>query len=61
MFYVFSVFCEEKNSLLFMLFILQMIYAYGDPQWNDTDKGKLKISERNLSQCHFFHHKSHMD
>jgi hypothetical protein len=26
--------------------------------WNDTDKGKLKYSEQNLSQCHFDHHKS---
>jgi len=25
--------------------------------WNDTDVDKPK---KNLSQCHFFHHKSHM-
>jgi len=29
--------------------------------WNDTDRGNLKYWERNLSQCHFAHHKSHMD
>jgi hypothetical protein len=29
------------------------------PQWNDIDRGKPKDSEKNLSQCHFFHHKSH--
>ena len=29
--------------------------------WNDTDRGKLKYWERNLSQCHFVQHKSHMD
>jgi len=29
--------------------------------WNDTDRGKLKYLERNLSQCHFVYHKSHMD
>jgi hypothetical protein len=29
--------------------------------WNDTDLGKPKYSEKNLSQCHFVRHKSHMD
>jgi hypothetical protein len=28
---------------------------------NGTDKEEPKKSDRNLSQCHFFHHKSHMD
>ena len=26
--------------------------------WNDTDRGKLKYRERNLSQCHSVQHKS---
>jgi hypothetical protein len=29
--------------------------------WNDIDKEKLKDSEKNVSQCHFVHHKSHME
>ena len=28
--------------------------------WDDNDRGKLKESERNLYQCHFDHHKSHV-
>jgi hypothetical protein len=27
--------------------------------WNDTDRGKQNYSEKNLSQCHLVHHKSH--
>jgi hypothetical protein len=33
-----------------------MIYKYGEPWWNDTERGKPKNSEKNLSQCHFFHY-----
>lgn len=29
--------------------------------WNDTNREKLKYSQKNLSQCHFVHHKSHRD
>ena len=29
--------------------------------WNGTDRGNLKYWERNPSQYHFVHHKSHMD
>ena len=29
--------------------------------WNDTDRGKLKYWERNVSQSHFVHFKFHMD
>jgi hypothetical protein len=31
------------------------------PQWNDTDRTKLKNLEKNLFQSHFVHYKSHMD
>jgi hypothetical protein len=39
----------------------QVIYEYEEPQWNDSDNEKLKNSEKNLSQCHSVHNKSHMD
>lgn len=29
--------------------------------WNAAWRGNPKYSERNLSQCHFGYHKSHMD
>jgi hypothetical protein len=29
--------------------------------WNEIDTEKPKYSEKNLFQCHFVHHKSHMD
>jgi hypothetical protein len=29
--------------------------------WNDTDRGKPKYAEKNISLYHFVLHKSHMD
>jgi len=29
--------------------------------WNNTDRGGPKYLEKILRQCHFGHHKSHMD
>jgi hypothetical protein len=44
-----------KMMSFFLLFILM------EHRWNEIDRGKPKYSERNMSQCHFIHHKSHMD
>jgi hypothetical protein len=43
------------------MFIPQMIYEYGEPQHNYTDRRKLNNSRKSLFQSHFSHHKSHMD
>jgi hypothetical protein len=39
----------------------QMIYEYGKPWWNDTYRGKLNNSVKDLSECHFVHHKFYMN
>jgi hypothetical protein len=44
-----------------LLFIPQITHEYGQPRWNDIDGIKLKNLEKNQSQCHCVHHKSHMD
>jgi hypothetical protein len=30
-------------------------------RWNEIDRGKPKYAGKNLSQCQFVHHKSHME
>jgi len=29
--------------------------------WDDIDRGESKCWDQNLSLCHFYHHKAHMD
>jgi hypothetical protein len=36
-----------------------MIDEYGEPRWNDIDRGTEELVEK-LAQWHFVHHKSHM-
>jgi len=52
---------SELRATTGLLFILQMLYECGEPRCNDAGRGNLKNSYRNLSQCHFVHHKFHMD
>jgi hypothetical protein len=33
-----------------------MIYEYGEPLWDDTDRDNPKSSDKHQSQCHFVHH-----
>jgi hypothetical protein len=56
-----SDYVSELRPTTVLLFIHQVIYEHGEPWWNDIDRGKPKNSKKKLSQCHFVHHKSHMD
>jgi hypothetical protein len=47
---------EEKDDQFFLSFFQLM-----EHRWNEIDRGKPKYSGKNLSQCHFVHHESHMD
>jgi hypothetical protein len=44
-----------------LLFIVHLIYEYGEQWWNVIDKEESMSSERNLFQCHFVHQTSHTD
>jgi hypothetical protein len=46
---------EEKYDQLFSFFRVM------GHRCNETDREKPKYSGKNLSRCHFVHHKSHMD
>jgi hypothetical protein len=47
---------EDEDDYYFFVLFLVMEY-----RWNEIDRGKPKNSGKNLSQCHFVRHKSHMD
>ena len=36
-----------------------LVFSVMEHRWNEIDRVKPKYSEKNLSQCHFVHHKSH--
>jgi hypothetical protein len=46
--------CDQDDSFFSYFRVMEH-------RWNETDRGKPKYSRKNLSQCHFVRHKSHMD
>jgi hypothetical protein len=48
-------------KMTMMMIIIFVLFLVMEHRWNEIDRGKSKYSEKNLSQCHFAHHKSHMD
>jgi hypothetical protein len=52
---------EPMMMITDISFIPRMLYGYGERRWNVIDRKNPKNSEKNLSQYHFVHHKSHMD
>jgi hypothetical protein len=50
-----------KCGHLLACFSSPKLHEYGEPRWNDTDRGNQKNSDKNLSHCNFVYHISHMD
>jgi hypothetical protein len=44
-----------------MMMIIVVLFQVMEHRWNEICRGKPKNSGKNLSQCHFVQHKSHMD
>jgi hypothetical protein len=46
---------------MMMIIIIFVFFLVRGNRWNEIDRGRPKYSEKNLSQCHFVRHKSHVD
>jgi hypothetical protein len=44
-----------------IMIIICVLFLVIEHRWDEIDGGKRKYSGKNLCQCHFVHHKSHMD
>jgi hypothetical protein len=52
-----------KMTMIMMMIIIIIFVRFlvMEHRWNEIDRVKPKNSGKNLSQCHFVHHKSHVD
>jgi uncharacterized membrane protein len=47
--------------IIIIVVVVVVLFLVMEHHWNEIDRGRPKCSEKNLSQRHFSHHKSHMD
>jgi uncharacterized membrane protein len=56
-----------KLIIIIIIIIIIVIFLVMEHRWNEIDRGRPKYSGKTeilgetLSQCHFVHHKSHVD
>jgi len=53
---------QESGKMIYlnMLRLFSVGGSMSEEHWWNTDRVKPKYSDKNLSQCHFVHHKAHM-
>jgi hypothetical protein len=49
---------KMNRKMIIYFFLLFLVMEH---RWKEIDRGKPKYSGKNLSQCHFVHHKSHVE
>jgi hypothetical protein len=49
------------NPVMKMISAFFSFFQVMEHRWNEIDRGKPKYSDKNMSQYHFVHHKSHTD